>query len=169
MDELNAVLGDQPVEADLTMDQINQLIYLEQVIKETLRVHPVAPVLLRHCTKDTELKNFTIPAGSEVVISAITAHRRKDIWGEDADKFNPDHFSREQMSKRSPYAFMAFSNGTRYCLGQRFAIISIKVILAKLFRKYRFSTHFEMDEIKFRFEVTCKPTNGIMVEVEERA
>ncbi|XP_031638168.1 cytochrome P450 4c21-like [Contarinia nasturtii] len=168
MDELNDVLGDHPADDDLTMDQINQMTYLEQVIRETLRLYPVAPVLLRHCTEDTEVENYVVPAGSEVIISAITAHRRKDIWGPDADEFNPDHFSKEEMAKRSPYAFMAFSNGTRYCLGQRFAFISIKVVLAKLIRKYRITTHLGMDDIKFRFEVTCKPINGIMVEVEER-
>lgn len=168
INELNEVLGDQPTDSHLTMEQINRLIYLEQVIKETLRIHPVAPVLLRHCTEDTALENFTIPAGSEIIISAITAHRRKDIWGEDADEFNPDHFSTEATTTRNPYAFMAFSGGVRNCLGQRFAYISIKVILAKLFRKYHFSTNCRMDEIKFRLEVTCKPTNGIIVKVQER-
>lgn len=87
----------------------------------------MALVLLRHCTEDTKLDNFVIPAGTEVAISAITVHRRKDIWGEDADEFNPDHFSREAVSKINPYTFMAFSNGTRNC-------ISIKIMLAKLFR-----------------------------------
>lgn len=111
MDELTEVLGDQPIDADLTMEQINRLVYLEQVIKETLRVHPVAPVLLRHCSEDTELENFTIPEGSEIIVSAITAHRRKDIWGEDADEFNPDHFSKEASVNRNPYSFMAFSGG----------------------------------------------------------
>ncbi|XP_055308415.1 cytochrome P450 4c21-like [Sitodiplosis mosellana] len=166
MKELNEVLGDQPVDADLTMEQVNQLTYLEQVIKETLRLYPAVPILLRHCTEDTKLANCVVPAGTEVVISIMTVHRRKDIWGDDADEFNPDHFSRE--SKRSPYAFMAFSNGTRYCVGQKFAFISVKIILAKLFRKYRISTHLGMDDIKFRLEVTCKPANGIMVEIEER-
>lgn len=168
MDELNHVLGDQSVDADLTIEQINQLTYLEQVIKETLRLYPVAPLLLRHCTEDTKLKNFVLPAGTEVIISAMTVHRRKDIWGDDADEFNPDHFSKEAMSKRNPYSFMAFSNGTRYCPGQRFAFISIKIILAKLLRKYRISTHMRMDDIKFRLEVTCKPIDGVMIEIKER-
>lgn len=168
MDELNEVLDDQPIDADLTMEQINRLTYLEQVIKESLRVFPVAPLLLRHCTKDTVLANFVIPAGTEVVISVFTGHRRKDVWGEDADEFNPDHFSKEASSKRSPFAFMGFSNGPRNCLGIRFAFISIKTILAKLLRKYRFATNLKMADIKFRMEVTNKPINGIVVKVEER-
>lgn len=167
MDELNEVLGDQPIDADLTMDQVNQLTYLEQVIKETLRLHPVAPILPRRCTEDTKLTNFVLPAGAEVVISVMTLHRRKDIWGDDANLFNPDHFSKEAMSNRSPYTFMAFSNGSRYCMGQRFAFISIKIILAKLLRRYRISTHLGIDDINFRFEAIVKPTN-IVVEIEKR-
>lgn len=168
MDELNEVLGDQPLDVDLTMDQLNRLIYLEQVIKETLRLYPVAPVLLRYCNEDTKLPNFTIPKGTDIVISALSAHRRKDIWSENADEFNPNHFSKENCAKRNPHAFMAFSGGARNCMGIRFAIISIKIVLAKVFRKYRFSTPFGMEDVKFRLEVTCKPTNGIILEVENR-
>lgn len=115
MEELDAVF---PVDCDLTMDHVNKLVYLEQVIKETLRLYPVAPLLLRHCTDDTHLRHFTIPKDTEVVILVSSAHRRNDIWGEDADEFNPDHFDKEVSSKRNPFAFMAFSNGPRNCLGQ---------------------------------------------------
>lgn len=166
MDEINSVFRDTPVDCDLRMDHINKLIYLEQVIKETLRVYPVAPLLLRHCTEDTVLSNFIIPKDTEVIISCFTGHRRKDIWGKDADEFNPDHFSKEV--KRNPFAFMAFSNGPRNCLGRRFAFISIKAILAKLLRKYRFSTHLGREDLKFQMEITSKPIGGIPLEIEER-
>lgn len=168
MAELEEVFGDQPLDTDLTMKQVNQLFYLEQVIKESLRLFPVAPCVVRHCTEDTKLSNCTIPKGTEVLVSIISAQRRKDIWGMDADEFKPERFSKDECSKRSPYAFMAFSNGSRNCLGQRFAYISIKIILAKLFRKYQFSTHLRMDDIKFRMEVTLKPTKGVPVEVKQR-
>lgn len=117
MDELNEILGDQTADSDITMEHINKLDYLEQVIKETLRLHPVVPMVFRRCTEDTSLENFIIPRDTEIVIPAISAHRRKDIWGEDADEFNPDHFSKEANSKRNPFAFMAFSNGARDYLG----------------------------------------------------
>lgn len=168
IDELNTVFGDLSIESDLTMEQINKLVYLEQVIKETLRVYPVAPFILRHCTEDTQLSNFMIPKDTEVIVSVFTAHRRKDVWGEDADEFNPDRFSKEISAKRNPYAFMAFSNGPRNCIGRRFAFISIKTVLTKILRKYRFSTHLGMDDIKFRLEVTNKPINGIVVQIDKR-
>lgn len=168
MDELNAVFGDSPLDCEINIDQLNALSYLEQVIKETLRVFPHAPLLLRHCTEDTKLRNTVIPKGAEVVISVLTAHRRKDVWGLDADKFNPDHFDKEVSTKRNPFAFMAFANGPRNCIGRRFAIMSMKIILAKLLRKYRFSTNLHMEDLKFRMEITVKVVNGIHVGVEER-
>lgn len=168
IDELDTVFDTLPIECDLTMEHVNKLSYLEKVIKETLRVYPVAPLLLRHCTEDTILSNFTIPKDSEIVISVSTSHRRKDIWGDDANDFNPDHFDKEFGSKRNSFAFMAFSNGPRNCLGRRFAFISIKTILAKLLRTYRFSTHLKKDDLKFQLEVTNKPINGIALNVEKR-
>lgn len=80
-------------------------------IFQVLRLFPVGPFLFRHCTEDTQLSNCVIPKGTEVAISVQTAHRRKDIWGEDADEFNPEHFSAEASAQRSSYAFMAFSGG----------------------------------------------------------
>lgn len=109
-----------------------------------------------------------IPKGTEVAISVVTAHRRKDVWGNDADQFNPDHFSVEASAQRSSYAYMAFSGGPRNCMGQRFAYISLKIILAKVLRRYKFSTRTRMDDIKFRLEVTNKPVNGVVVQVENR-
>lgn len=168
VNELHEVLGDLSLANDLTVDQVKQLVYLEQTIKETLRLYPVVPIIIRHCTQDTQLANFCIPANTDVLIANTSAHRRKDIWGPDADEFNPDHFDKEISSKRSPYAFMAFSHGSRDCLGQRFALISLKVILAKLLSKYRFSTQLKVSELKFRFEIICKPSNGINVTAERR-
>ncbi|XP_055317519.1 probable cytochrome P450 313a4 [Sitodiplosis mosellana] len=162
VDEINEVLDYLPVDSDLTMEHVNKLTYLEQVIKETLRLHPVVPILFRHCTEYTSMTNFVISKDTEVVIPAIRAHRRKDIWGEDADEFNPDHFPKEVSSKRSPFAFVAFSNGPRNCFGRRFAFISIKTTLAKVLRSSKFSTHLGMDDLKFRLEITSKPVKKVL-------
>lgn len=94
----------------VTMEQINKLVYLEQVIKKTLRLYSAAILVVRHCTQDTPLADVVVPKDTDVLIPIIRAHRCKNIWDEDADEFNPDHFSKEVSSKRNPFAFMAFSN-----------------------------------------------------------
>lgn len=168
VEELNDIFGDLPVDCPITMEHISKMTFLEQTMRESLRLFGPASVLARHCTEPTKISNCTIPAGVEVVLSVVTAHRRKDVWGADADEFNPDHFSSEQMSKRNPFAYMAFSQGPRNCLGVRFAYISLKIMLAKLLRKYRFKTNIKFDDIKMRLEVTCKLIPGAIVSVEER-
>lgn len=70
------------------------------------------------------------------------------------------------MSKRYPFAYMAFSHGPSNCLRIRFALISIKIMLAKLLRKYRFKTNLKYNDMKMRLEVTSKLIPGANVSVE---
>lgn len=102
MNEINEVFGDLPVDCEITTEHLNQLVYLEQVIKETVRILPSGPYLLRNCTDETKLGNATIPIDTQVILSVYSLHRRKDVWGPDALEFNPDHFSPEAASKRHP-------------------------------------------------------------------
>lgn len=168
VDELNEIFGDSDIDCPITMDHVNKMIYLEQTMRESMRLFPSGPFLLRHCTEDTEISNCFIPAGAEVVLSVATAHRRKDVWGPDADEYNPDHFSSAAMSNRNPYAYMAFSQGPRNCIGVRFAYISLKIMLAKLLRRYRFSTNLRLDDIRMRLEVTSKLIPGAIISIEKR-
>lgn len=168
VEELNDIFGNLPVDCPITMEHINKMIFLEQIMRESMRLFPSGPFLARHCTEPIEISNCTIPAGVEVILSVATCHRRKDVWGDDADEFNPDHFSSEQMSKRNPCSYMAFSQGPRNCIGVRFAYISLKIMLAKLLRKYRFKTKIRFNDLRMRLEVTSKLIPGAIVSVEER-
>lgn len=168
INEINGIFGESTDDCEITTDHINRLVYLEQVIKEALRLLPPGPFLLRRCTEETKLPNAIIPVGSEVVLSVYSAHRRKDVWGDDAEEFNPDHFSAEESAKRNPYAFMGFSQGPRNCLGFRFALMSVKVMLVKMLRKYKFSTNLKLDELELRWDVTSRLVSGPIVLVQER-
>lgn len=169
VDELDDIFDDLPDDCPITMEHVNKMTYLEQTMRESMRLWPSGPFLLRHCTEDTKISNdCTIPAGAEVMLAVATSHRRKDVWGADANEFNPDHFSSEAMSTRNPFSYMAFSQGPRNCIGVRFAYISLKIMLAKMLRKYQFSTNLRMDDLKMRLEVTSKLIPGAYVTVEER-
>lgn len=167
-DEIDRVYANTPLGAPSTYEHITQLNYLEQVIRETLRLYPVAPYLLRFCKEDTKISKCVIPRGATVIVSLYTMHRNKEIWGDDADDFNPDHFSVEQMSKRNPNAFAPFSLGPRNCIGMRYAYMAMKVILATVLRHYKFTTHLKMSDITTRFEITMKFVCGDVVKVHRR-
>lgn len=164
--EVDRVLIDENV--SITYDHVTQFVYIEQVLRETLRLFPVAPYLLRFCTADTQISRCIIPRGATIIVSLMTMQRNKAIWGDDADQFNPDHFCVEEMSKRNPNAFAAFSLGPRNCIGMRYALISMKIMLASLLRQFKFTTHLTMDDIKTKFEITLKFECGDVVQVTRR-
>lgn len=95
-------------------------------------------------------------------------HRRKDIWGENADNFDPDRFSSDQVKNRNPHAYAPFSLGARNCIGMQYAYIEMKVVLANLLRHYHFKTNLKMSDIRIRMEVTLKNARGNMVQIERR-
>lgn len=91
--------------------------YTEMVVKETLRLFPIGPMVLRHITQDLHLKNHVVPAGSSLMITMFRTHRLPEIWPE-PDKFIPERFLPELNASRHPYAYVPFSAGPRSCIGK---------------------------------------------------
>lgn len=168
VEEVDRVYGDAAIDAPSTYEHVTKLAYVEQVIRETLRLYPVAPYLLRQCTADTQISECVVPRGSTVIVSLYSMHRDRDVWGPNANEFDPNHFHPTQMNKRSPNAFAPFSLGQRNCIGMRYAYISMKIILATLLRQFTFSTNLKMSDISTKFEITLKFVCGDIVKVERR-
>jgi cytochrome P450 len=101
----------------LTMEILNSMTYLEMCIKETLRLIPIIPFIGREVMENFDLGPCTITPGMMLVINIYSLHRRKDIWGEDAEEYNPERFSAENMANKHPYSFIPFSAGVRNCIG----------------------------------------------------
>lgn len=160
----------QEVSSDdlLTHDQVTKLEFIEQILRETLRLNPVAPYILRWCKEDTKIRHCTIPRDTTVIVNLYTMHRREDVWGKDADEFNPDRFHPNEVKLRNPHAFAPFSLGPRNCIGMRYSYISMKILLATLLRNYRFTTNLKMNDVRMRYEITLKNVCGNMVRVERR-
>ncbi|VDP08173.1 unnamed protein product [Soboliphyme baturini] len=120
-----------------TSDSIKDLVYAECVIKETLRLYPVAAeVVGRICSKTCEIKGVTIPDGVTVVVDVWSLHRDKEIWGPDADEFKPERFVNQD--KRMESAWIPFGSGPRICIGMRLAMNEMKMALVKIFQKFTF-------------------------------
>ncbi|XP_055543416.1 uncharacterized protein LOC129728966 [Wyeomyia smithii] len=156
------------VDLDLNPETLRQLVYTEMFLKECLRHFPVAPHIFRTPMKDVELEGVRIPKGTMLCISIYNTHRRQDLWGPNAEKFDPEMFSPEQSEGRHPFAFMPFSAGARNCLGYRYAMISLKVVLVHLVRNFRLKTHLKYEDVCFKFDCLLKLSNEPAINLERR-
>ncbi|XP_015600585.1 cytochrome P450 4C1 [Cephus cinctus] len=149
----------------LTSESLSQLKYLEAVIKETIRLFPIAPFLIRHLRGELPLENCILPEDCQVLIAAYVTHRSVDYWRE-PKKFLPERFSAEESSTRHPYAFIPFSGGPMSCIGQKFAMTCLKVILANLLRCYRIDTTWQMSDLLLNADISVRSINGYRVSLK---
>ncbi|XP_034230127.1 cytochrome P450 4C1-like isoform X2 [Thrips palmi] len=124
------------------LERLNRLKYVERVIKETLRLYPITPLLARSLSEELVLTNAltakgpgpaTLPAGLAVTLFVFQTHRDPKHWPQ-PERFDPDRFLPERSVGRHPYAYVPFSAGPRNCIGQRYAMLQMKAVVAALLR-----------------------------------
>lgn len=165
--ELNDVLGED-FEA-IGYDDLSKLPLLDRVCKESLRMLPVVSMIGRNISQDIMLERGLLRAGTDTIVPIVAIHRSKFIWGDEADTFNPENFLSENVEKRHSCSYVPFGYGPRNCLGYKFAMIFIRILVAQLVKKFKFTTKLEIDALKFNFRVTSTLLNGYMIDVEKRA
>jgi cytochrome P450 len=120
VEEINEVYA---TDDEVTLESLGKLQYMERVIKETLRVAPVGPVIFREAMEDFEIeKGLVIPKGTTFVLNIYALHRSPSIWGPKANLFDPDNFLPENVAERHTASFIPFSTGRRNCIGTHFAL-----------------------------------------------
>jgi len=121
----------EATDGEIDYDTVVRLEYIDMFISEILRRYPPASRLERRCIKDYKLpgSDLVIKKDSLVAISVQGIHSDPEIYPE-PDKFDPERFTPENKSKRHPFAFQAFGQGPRNCIGMRFALMESKVVIA---------------------------------------
>ncbi|NJQ03483.1 cytochrome P450 [Streptomyces zingiberis] len=130
-EEVERVLGDRPP----TAADLDALPYLTQVLKESMRLYPAAPVFGRNAVRETVIDGVTIPAGGEALVVPWAIHRHPDHW-EDPERFDPDRFLPERERDRPRYAWLPFGGGPRACIGQHFSMLESVLALAAFLRAF---------------------------------
>lgn len=156
-------------DCEVTHAHLAGMQYLDCVIKESLRIFPPVPLIARKTTADIPLAKGTIPTNSMLFIHIMKLHRNPTIWGENALEFDPDRFLPENIAKRPPYSYIPFSGGARNCIGMKYAMVSAKVVLANILRRFKFSTDLKFEDIRVRVDLILElKTNKNALQIEER-
>lgn len=119
-------------------EALPEMNYLQLVLKETLRLHPPAPLLLpRECQEPRRVLGFDVPQGAMVLVNAWAIARDAAAWGADAEDFRPERFegasSMAAMDfKGMDFEFLPFGAGRRVCPGITFAVTAMELALATL-------------------------------------
>uniref|UniRef100_A0A0N4Z4L9 Cytochrome P450 n=1 Tax=Parastrongyloides trichosuri TaxID=131310 RepID=A0A0N4Z4L9_PARTI len=120
-------------------ETVNKLNYLEQCVKESLRMYPPAGKINRMCVKRTTINGIDFEPGTTVSVSIFNLHYNDKVYPE-PEVYDPDRFSPEQKALRDPLYYLPFGYGPRNCIGMRYAYLSMKVYLARLLLKFKFVT-----------------------------
>lgn len=150
----------QETDMQLTMDDLSKMEYFDRVIKEALRIYPPVAFISRELSEDFVHDGFTQPKGSGCNIHIYDIHRDPAAFP-DPEKFDPDRFLPQNCEARSNFAFIAFSAGMRNCIGQRFAMLELKTVLAKIITGFKIERVTKRDEVVFLGDLVLRAKDPI--------
>lgn len=157
-DEVDRVLGGDLSTAP-TYEQVKQLQYVSQILKESLRLWPTAPAFTRHAYEPTVLGGkYQIDKQDQLTVLIPMLHRDPKVWGENAEAFDPDRFTREAEQNRPANAYKPFGTGQRACIGRHFALQEATLVLGMLLQRFEFVDHTNY-QLKVKQTLTIKPAD----------
>ncbi|MEM6439831.1 MAG: cytochrome P450, partial [Pseudomonadota bacterium] len=165
-EEVDRVLG-RDISVEPSLKQVNQLTYVQQILLEALRLWPTAPAFSVYPYED-EVIGGGYPIGKRnfVTILTLMLHRDPSVWGPDAEKFDPENFSREAVAARPSHAYKPFGNGQRACIGRQFAMQEATLVLGMILQRFELVDH-ETYQLKIKESLSIKP-DGFRMKVRMR-
>ncbi|XP_067848234.1 cholesterol 24-hydroxylase-like [Heptranchias perlo] len=160
--EVDEVVG---MKRDITAEEIGRLQYLNQVLKEILRIYPPGPGTSRWLPEDIVIEGIKIPAGTSLLFSTYIMGRMAKFF-DDPLTFDPERFN--PNAPKPYYCYFPFALGPRSCLGQVFAQMEAKVILCKFLQRFEFQLvsgqTYEILDIG-----TIRPRDGVVCTLKPRS
>ncbi|KAI9302773.1 cytochrome P-450 cyp509A1 [Cunninghamella echinulata] len=130
------VLGDEPVNIFPTIEDTKELVYINQIIKEVLRISgPVTQITPRITKEDTVLSGTFIPKNTPIVVNISGLHHNENVW-KDPYTFNPDRFGPDNEATQKNRD--GLTCGSRQCIGMNFSLAEQRIMLSSILRKYEF-------------------------------
>ncbi|KAK7601298.1 hypothetical protein V9T40_008739 [Parthenolecanium corni] len=152
-----------------TFQDTLEMKYLERCLMETLRMYPPVPMIARQVKEEVTLPSTgaILPADCTVIIGTFKLHRNPKIYP-NPEKFNPDNFLPENSANRHYYSYVPFSAGPRSCVGRKYAVLKLKVLLSTILRKFRVVANKDEKEWQLQADIILKRTDGFRVILEPR-
>ncbi|KMQ85973.1 cytochrome p450 9e2, partial [Lasius niger] len=161
---------------EISYESLSKMTYMDMVISETLRKYPPVIFTDRLCTKSYELppskpgyKSVTVQSDSVMMIPVFALHRDPQYYP-NPDKFDPERFSEENKDNIVPYTYLPFGQGPRKCIGNRFALMETKILVAHLLQKFILKrTEKTVEPVVFdKKEFNPQPEGGFWISLEKR-
>ena len=165
-EEVDRVLGPD-INARPTYQQVTQLTYITQILKEALRLWPPAPAYGIAPLKDETIGGkYKLKKNTFVTVLVMALHRDPSVWGPNPDAFDPENFSREAEAKRPINAWKPFGNGQRACIGRGFAMHEAALAIGMILQRFKLiDTH--RYQMHLKETLTIKP-DGFKIKVRPR-
>ena len=164
--EVDRVLG-KDIAAAPTIAQINQLDYVRAILMESLRLWPTAPAIGLYPYENEVIGGeYPVKKKTFTMLLTLMLHRDKSVWGEDAEAFNPENFSKEAEAERPPWAYKPFGNGQRACIGRQFAVQEAVLNIGMILQRFQLINHTNY-ELKIKETMSIKP-DGFKMKVKLR-
>jgi cytochrome P450 len=160
--EVSRVLrGRAPTVADLA-----QLPYTEMVVRESMRLYPPAAGFAREPIEDVRIGGYDVPRGSIVTVNTYALHRDPRFF-DDPERFDPERFSVGWEERIPRYAFLPFGGGPRVCIGNGFAMMEARLIVATVVQRCHLSLEPGQEIVPMQL-VTVRPKHGIRMRASKR-
>ena len=163
---LHEELGRELGGAAPTVADLPRLAFTERVLSEAMRLYPPAWVIGRRALVDVDLDGYRIPGGSVVVLSPFVT-QRDARWYPQPLRFDPDRFAPELRAERPRYAYFPFGGGTRVCIGEGFAWMEARLLLATISQRARLLRP-PGRAVALHPRVTLRPRGGLAMTVRRR-
>ncbi|CAH0592586.1 unnamed protein product [Chrysodeixis includens] len=165
IEELKDIFGE--TKRPIKMDDLAKMKYLDRCIKESLRIYPPVHFIGRKVSETTVLSNYTVPAGSQCHIPIMFLHFNPRVFKNPYD-FDPDRFLPENSVGRHPYAYIPFSAGPRNCIGQKFAIMEMKIATAKILQEFHLVPVTRPSDLVLTADMILRNDGPVLVKFIER-
>jgi cytochrome P450 / NADPH-cytochrome P450 reductase len=165
-EEVDRVLGPD-IEARPTYQQVTQLTYITQILKEALRLWPPAPAYgISPLSDETIGGKYQLKKNTFITVLVLALHRDPSVWGPNPDAFDPENFSREAEAARPVNAWKPFGNGQRACIGRGFAMHEAALAIGMILQRFKL-IDVNRYQMVLKETLTIKP-DGFKIKVRPR-